>query len=202
VGGPPFEAVELSLVEGSTLALHTDGLLARGETWAVDAGRERLRRALEGAGPLDARCRNVVDALVPARPYDDVALLMARTKRLGTEQVAAWDLDPDHWGLDELAFTTELVVSELVTNAIRHATGPIRLRLIRERALVCEVLDSGATAPHLRHPRTTDEGGRGLLLVSQLTQRWGTRFVPDGKIIWAEQSLTELAELPVAALLE
>ncbi|GAA2405472.1 SpoIIE family protein phosphatase [Streptomyces coeruleofuscus] len=218
VGGPPFEAVELSLAEGSTLALHTDGLLARGETWAVDAGRERLRRALEGAGPLDARCRNVVDALVPARPYDDVALLMARTKRLGTEQVAAWDLDPDpalvadarrtatrqlsHWGLDELAFTTELVVSELVTNAIRHATGPIRLRLVRERALVCEVLDSGATAPHLRHPRTTDEGGRGLLLVSQLTQRWGTRFVPDGKIIWAEQSLTELAELPVAALLE
>ncbi|MYS95083.1 MULTISPECIES: SpoIIE family protein phosphatase [Streptomyces] len=218
VGGPPFEAVELSLAEGSTLALHTDGLLARAETWAVDAGRERLRGALEGAGPLEAHCRNVVDALVPARPYDDVALLMARTKRLGTEQVAAWDLDPDpalvadarrmatrqlaRWGLQELAFTTELVVSELVTNAIRHATGPIRLRLIRERALVCEVFDSGATAPHLRHPRTTDEGGRGLLLVSQLTQRWGTRFVPDGKIIWAEQSLTELAELPVAALLE
>ncbi|WP_338776175.1 SpoIIE family protein phosphatase [Streptomyces sp. DG1A-41] len=218
VGGPPFEAVELSLVEGSTLALHTDGLLARAEIWAVDAGRDRLRRALEGAGPLEARCRAVVDALVPARPYDDVALLMARTKRLGTEQVAAWDLDPDpalvadarrtatrqlaRWGLDELAFTTELVVSELVTNAIRHATGPIRLRLIRERALLCEVFDSGATAPHLRHPRTTDEGGRGLLLVSQLTQRWGTRFVPDGKVIWAEQSLTERAELPVAALLE
>jgi PAS domain S-box-containing protein len=218
VGGPPFEAVELSLAEGSTLALHTDGLLARAETWAVDAGRERLRGALQGAGPLEAHCRNVVDALVPARPYDDVALLMARTKRLGTEQVAAWDLDPDpalvadarrratrqlaRWGLEELAFTTELVVSELVTNAIRHAGGPIRLRLIRERALVCEVFDSGATAPHLRHPRTTDEGGRGLLLVSQLTQRWGTRFVPDGKIIWAEQSLTELAELPVAALVE
>ncbi|MER7407384.1 SpoIIE family protein phosphatase [Streptomyces sp. NPDC000070] len=218
VGGPPFEAVELSLAEGSTLALHTDGLLARAETWAVDAGRERLRRALEGAGPLEAHCRNVVDALVPARPYDDVALLMARTKRLGTEQVAAWHLDPDpalvadarrratrqlaRWGLDGLAFTTELVVSELVTNAIRHATGPIRLRLIRERALVCEVFDSGATAPHLRHPRTTDEGGRGLLLVSQLTQRWGSRFVPEGKIIWAEQSLAELAEVPAAALLE
>jgi anti-sigma regulatory factor (Ser/Thr protein kinase) len=150
----------------------------------------------------------VVDALVPARPYDDVALLMARTKRLGTGQVAAWELPSDpavvadarrtatrqlaHWGLDELAFTTELVVSELVTNAIRYATGSIRLRLIRERALVCEVLDGGATAPHLRHPRTTDEGGRGLLLVSQLTQRWGTRFVPEGKVIWAEQALTDL----------
>ncbi|MGX5208202.1 SpoIIE family protein phosphatase [Streptomyces violaceus] len=210
VGGPPFEAVELSLAEDSTLALHTDGLLARGETWAVDTGRERLRRALEQAGPLESYCLTVVDALVPARPYDDVALLMARTKRLGTEQVAAWDLPSDpavvadarrtatrqlaHWGLDELVFTTELVVSELVTNAIRYATGSIRLRLIRERALVCEVFDGGATAPHLRHPRTTDEGGRGLLLVSQLTQRWGTRFVADGKIIWAEQSLTDLTE--------
>lgn len=210
VGGPPFEAVELPLAEGSTLALHTDGLLARGEIWAVDAGRERLRRALEQAGPLESHCRAVVDALVPARPYDDVALLMARTQRLGSEQVAAWELPSDpavvadarrratrqlaHWGLDELAFTTELVVSELVTNAMRYATGSIRLRLIRERALVCEVLDGGATAPHLRHPRTTDEGGRGLLLVSQLTQRWGTRFLPEGKIIWAEQSLTDLPE--------
>ncbi|WP_298562472.1 SpoIIE family protein phosphatase [Streptomyces luteogriseus] len=210
VGGPPFEVVELPLAEGSTLALHTDGLLARGETWAVDAGRERLRRALERAGPLESHCRSVVDALVPDRPYDDVALLMARTKRLGTGQVAAWELPSDpavvadarrtatrqlaHWGLEELAFTTELVVSELVTNAIRYATGSIRLRLIRERALVCEVLDGGATAPHLRHPRTTDEGGRGLLLVSQLTQRWGTRFVTEGKIIWAEQALTDLPE--------
>ncbi|MFI8169531.1 SpoIIE family protein phosphatase [Streptomyces sp. NPDC085931] len=210
VGGPPFEAVELTLPEGSTLALHTDGLLARGETWAVDAGRERLRRALEQAGPLDTHCRTVVDALVPARPYDDVALLMARTKRLGSGQVAAWELPSDpavvaearrtatrqlaRWGLDELVFTTELVVSELVTNAIRYSSGPIRLRLIRERALVCEVFDSGATAPHLRHPRTTDEGGRGLLLVSQLTQRWGTRFIPEGKIIWAEQPLTPAAE--------
>jgi PAS domain S-box-containing protein len=207
-GGAPFESVELALVAGSTLALHTDGLLAHGDDWALDTDRERLRRALaERAASLDLRCRTVVDALVPARPHDDVALLMARTKVLGAEQVADWDLPADpavvaearktatrqlaEWGLDELVFTTELVVSELVTNAIRHATAPIRLRLIRERALICEVFDSGATAPHLRHPRTTDEGGRGLLLVSQFTQRWGTRFVPEGKIIWAEQSLTE-----------
>ena len=208
--GPPFEAVELVLAEGSTLALHTDGLLARedGEDWALDADRERLRRALERVAPsLDLRCRAVVDALVPARPYDDVALLMAHTRLLGADQVADWDLPADpavvadarkeaarqlaEWGLEELAFTTELVVSELVTNAIRYAEGPIRLRLIRERALICEVSDGGATAPHLRHPRTTDEGGRGLLLVSQFTQRWGTRFVPEGKVIWAEQSLED-----------
>jgi PAS domain S-box-containing protein len=207
-GGLPFEAVELALAAGSTLALHTDGLLARGEGWTVEADRDRLRRALERVAPsLDLRCRTVVDALVPDRPYDDVALLMARTRLLGEDQVADWDLPADpafvadarkeatrqltEWGLEELAFTTELVVSELVTNAIRHAEGPIRLRLIRDSALICEVSDGGATAPHLRHPRTTDEGGRGLLLVSQFTQRWGTRFVPEGKVIWAEQSLTK-----------
>ncbi|GLP64061.1 hypothetical protein TUSST3_06810 [Streptomyces sp. TUS-ST3] len=208
VGGPPFESVELALAAGSTLALHTDGLLARGEEWAVDTGRDRLRLALERHAPsLELRCRAVVDALAPARPHDDVALLMARTRLLGPDQVADWDVPVDparvaearktasrqltEWGLEEFAFTTELVVSELVTNAIRHAVGPIRLRLIRERSLVCEVFDSGDTAPHLRHPRTTDEGGRGLLLVSQFAQRWGTRFVPEGKIIWAEQSLED-----------
>ncbi|MFC8373933.1 SpoIIE family protein phosphatase [Streptomyces sp. NPDC057239] len=213
VGGPPFEAVELALAEGSTLALHTDGLLAGGKPSSDGrpspggTDRERLRQALRGAATaLEPSCRAVVDMLVPARPYDDVALLMARTKRLDPGRIAAWDLPADpavvaearrtstrqlaRWGLDELVFTTELVVSELVTNAIRHAGGPVRLRLIHERALVCEVFDGGATAPHLRHPRAMDEGGRGLLLVSQLAQRWGTRFVPDGKIIWAEQSLT------------
>ncbi|MFF9815684.1 SpoIIE family protein phosphatase [Streptomyces sp. NPDC014006] len=205
-GGPPFESVEMVLPEGSTLALHTDGLLAEGRHRAGQTDRSRLRQALRQAAPsLDVRCGALVDALAPIRPHDDVALLMARTKRLSGRQVAGWELPRDpaavadarrtacrqltDWGLDELAFTTELVVSELVTNAIRYAAGPIRLRLIRERALVCEVFDGGATAPHLRHPRATDEGGRGLLLVSQLTQRWGTRFVPDGKIIWAEQPL-------------
>ncbi|MFF5188617.1 SpoIIE family protein phosphatase [Streptomyces sp. NPDC000345] len=209
-GGPPFESVETVLPEGSTLALHTDGLLAQGEEWALDTDRTRLRQALERrADTLDLRCQAVIDALVPARPFDDVALLMARTRRLSADRVAEWELPADpaavsearrtasrrltEWGLAELSFTTELVVSELVTNAIRYAAGPIRLRLIRERTLVCEVFDGGATAPHLRHPRTTDEGGRGLLLVSQVTQRWGTRFLPEGKIIWAEQSVTDPA---------
>ncbi|MEU1179011.1 SpoIIE family protein phosphatase [Streptomyces sp. NPDC005820] len=208
LGGPPFESAQLTLPEGSTLALHTDGLLAQGAEWALDTDRARLRRALERpAAGLDLACRTVIDALVPARPYDDVALLMARTRRLSPDRVADWELPADpaavaearrtasrrlaEWGLPELSFTTELVVSELVTNAIRYATGPIRLRLIRERSLVCEVFDGGATAPHLRHPRTTDEGGRGLLLVSQVTERWGTRFLGEGKIIWAEQSLSD-----------
>ncbi|MFJ7042018.1 SpoIIE family protein phosphatase [Streptomyces sp. NPDC101112] len=201
VDGQPFEAVELELPEGTVIALHTDGLLA-------EATPDALCRALARPEPsLDRRAQRVLDALAPARPTDDVALLLARTRRLPGHRVASWEIPADPalvaearkttarqlgvWGLDELAFTTELVVSELVTNAIRHAAGPIRLRLILERTLICEVFDGGPTAPHLRHPRTTDEGGRGLFLIAQFTQRWGTRFLPDGKVIWAEQSLAD-----------
>ncbi|MFD3452252.1 SpoIIE family protein phosphatase [Streptomyces sp. NPDC058691] len=219
LGGLPFEAVELTLDEGSVLALYTDGLLASpGNPDAMtlqDTGRERLRAALEGGDlPLDGLCRSVVDELAPARPTDDVALLLARTRSLDTGRVASWDLasDPavvgraremstrqlDSWGLPGLAFTTELVVSELVTNAIRHASGPIRLRLILERALICEVSDASSTSPHLRHPRTLDEGGRGLFLISQFAQRWGTRYTGEGKIIWAEQFLDGQAPGPGA----
>ncbi|MFE2426191.1 SpoIIE family protein phosphatase [Streptomyces sp. NPDC059373] len=209
IGGLPFESIELTLDEGSVIALYTDGLLAgqSREGDYIEVGQQRLRLALEGGElPLDGLCHAVVDSLLPARPIDDAAVLLARTRRLSEDHVATWDLPVDPafvararematerlhtWGLDDLAFTTELVVSELVTNAIRHATGPIQLRLIRERTLICEVSDGASTAPHLRHPRTTDEGGRGLFLIAQFSQRWGTRYHPDGKIIWAEQSLT------------
>jgi anti-sigma regulatory factor (Ser/Thr protein kinase) len=93
------------------------------------------------------------------------------------------------WGLQDAAFTTELLVSELVTNAIRHATGPVELRLLRERALICEVADGTCVSPRLRRAKTMDEGGRGLFLVAQLAQRWGTRYTHSGKVIWAEQPL-------------
>ncbi|MFF8279767.1 SpoIIE family protein phosphatase [Streptomyces lateritius] len=202
LGGLPFESVDLPLEEGSVLAFYTDGLIA-----APGAGKEGLRRSLtERELPLDQLCRRIVDELAPSRPYtDDAALLMVRTRRLAASHVAAWDLPADPavvararlmaarqlgtWGLEELAFTTELVVSELVTNAIRHAAGPIRLRLILERTLICEVFDASSTSPHLRHARTTDEGGRGLFLISQFTRRWGTRYTAEGKVIWAEQPL-------------
>ncbi|MEU1536317.1 ATP-binding protein [Streptomyces fagopyri] len=90
------------------------------------------------------------------------------------------------WRLGELAFTTELVVSELVTNAIRYGRPPIQLRMIRDSVLICEVSDSSSTAPHMRRARTFDEGGRGLLLVAPFAERWGTRHLPGGKSIWAE----------------
>ncbi|WP_330350889.1 SpoIIE family protein phosphatase [Streptomyces sp. NBC_00582] len=205
LGGMPFETAELELAEGSQLVLYTDGLI-EDRLQDIDVGLDRLRKVLACAerAPEDT-CEAVVDALLPARPTDDVALLVARTRALGPEHVAQWELPSDPavvahsraavtdqlaaWGLEDMAFTTELIASELVTNAIRHATGPVQLRLLRDRTLICEVSDGSGTSPRLRRARTEDEGGRGLFLVAQLTERWGTRYTSTGKIIWTEQPL-------------
>ncbi|MGW1375501.1 SpoIIE family protein phosphatase [Streptomyces sp. NPDC002446] len=211
VGGLPFESVELDVAEGSVLALYTDGLLS-GAAAAPGAhhGRQRLQHALAAPNlTLDQLCSHVIDGLVSTQPQDDAALLLAETCALDADRCAVWDLPADpaivararadaagqlaRWGLTELAFTTELVVSELVTNAIRHATGPVQLRLILGQALICEVSDGSSTSPYLRHPRTTDEGGRGLFLISQFTGRWGTRYTTTGKVIWTEQPRTAQA---------
>jgi PAS domain S-box-containing protein len=205
LGGLPFEAAEIELPEGSLLTLYTDGLVeARGRD--IDEGLDALREVLaRPASSLESTCDTVLRTLLPDRAADDVALLMARTRALDAAHVATWDVPPDPsavaetrrntcrqlaaWNLDEAAFVTELVVSELVTNAIRYGGAPIQLRLIRDRNLICEVSDASNTAPHLRRARTFDEGGRGLLLVAQLTQGWGTRQTYIGKTIWAEQAL-------------
>jgi serine phosphatase RsbU (regulator of sigma subunit)/PAS domain-containing protein len=207
IGGLPFEATELELPEGSLLALYTDGLVTSRER-DVDQGIAELQRILNhSATSLEALCDTVMDTMLPDRRTDDAALLLARTHALARHHVADWDVEPDHaqvprarkfavdqvdaWGLEEAAFVTELVVSELVTNAIRYGEPPIRLRLIRDTALICEVSDASNTAPHLRRARAFDEGGRGLLLVAQLTQGWGTRHTTNGKTIWCAQTLPQ-----------
>ncbi|GAA3013687.1 hypothetical protein GCM10020229_26210 [Kitasatospora albolonga] len=93
------------------------------------------------------------------------------------------------WGLAQLTDFAELMVSELVTNALLHAEAPRRLRLFRDRTLTVEVADSGGQAPRLRTAAEQDEGGRGMHLVSELAHRWGTRQTKDGKVVWAELEL-------------
>ncbi|MFJ3230877.1 SpoIIE family protein phosphatase [Streptomyces sp. NPDC086787] len=209
LGGPPFESVEIELGEGSVLSLYTDGLVKSPDR-DTDTGHRLLHEALAAhSASLDETCDRILRTLLPpGGAPDDVALLLARTKGLPASRVTTWDIpgDPAHvaslrkrvgeqldtWGLDLARFTTELVVSELVTNALRYGSHPMRLRLIHDvTTLICEVSDTSHTAPHLRRAKTWDEGGRGLLLVAQLTQRWGTRHTPEGKTIWSEISLHE-----------
>ncbi|WP_181809673.1 ATP-binding SpoIIE family protein phosphatase, partial [Streptomyces shenzhenensis] len=205
LGGLPFESAEVELAEGSLLALYTDGLVETADR-DIEVGLGLLRRALaDPAAPLEETCDHVLRTVLTDRPADDIVLLLARTSALDTAKVRTWQL-PQHpsavagarkmacrqlaaWNLTDAAFATELIVSELVTNAVRYGDGPIALRLIRDAALICEVSDGSNTAPHLRRARVYDEGGRGLLLVAQMAERWGSRQTPAGKTIWAEQRL-------------
>ncbi|MFJ3235299.1 SpoIIE family protein phosphatase [Streptomyces sp. NPDC086787] len=201
--GLPFDTWETHLPEGTLIALYSEGLVRLPDE---DAGVTRLGHILaqQHAGTKEA-CDAVIYSQLSGRAPEDVTLLLARTCVLRDDQVASWTFPSDpaivatartltdrqltNWGLSDLAFTTELIVSELVTNAIRYAPGTIQVRLIRDSTLICEVTDGSSAAPHLRHPRTTDEGGRGLLLVAQFTERWGTRHTDRGKTIWTEQPL-------------
>ncbi|MEU9846439.1 SpoIIE family protein phosphatase [Streptomyces sp. NPDC047985] len=209
IGGMPFEATEFHVPEGSRLVFFTDGLVEhRGRD--IDAGLELLRDTLVGRDRTPGEtCDDVLEAMLPDPPTDDVVLLVARTRVLDPDQVAQWDVATDpaavagvrrnvaEWladrGLDEEAFTTELILSELVTNAVRYGTGPIEVRLLHDRSLICEVSDTSNTSPHLRYAATTDEGGRGLFLVAQIAERWGTRYTETGKVIWSEQTVGEQA---------
>ncbi|HEY6478711.1 MAG TPA: SpoIIE family protein phosphatase [Streptosporangiaceae bacterium] len=211
VGGLPFEEREIQLPEGSLLVMFTDGVIESRER-DLDAGLKVMRQLLSdlhrrpgGPPSLDRVCGDLMDALITETSTDDAAVLAARTCALPPGHVASWDLPADsaivceararavrqleRWGLEELSFTTELLVSELVTNAIRHAHPPIQLRMILDTTLTCEVSDATVAAPRHRRADRYDEGGRGLMLVARLASRWGTRYTPDGKTIWAQQRL-------------
>ncbi|MFD8733809.1 SpoIIE family protein phosphatase [Streptomyces sp. NPDC059618] len=213
--GPPlgrglakYDSAEFEVPEGSVLLLSNSALLRA----VSDDPQEQLDRAGEALRPthrpLQEICDEVLYKLAPEEPDNDAVLLLARTRALGPGQVASWTL-PNHpasvseararteramtaWGLEQQAFTVTLVVSELVTNAVRYSDGPIEVRLILDgQVLVCEVTDDSSTVPHLRHAEEVDEGGRGLYLTWQVSRRWGTRPENRGKTIWAEVALGE-----------
>lgn len=219
VGTPPFDTIETELPVDCLLALYTDGLVEnmdRDLSAGTDRLAEQLSRfasdtptAQADAADLDALCATVTSALLPAHGAlaDDAALLLARPQPLEPRNIAEWPLAAEPkaagqarnlvraqltaWDLanEDLIATTELLVSELIGNVVRHATAPVRLRMLRSSALICEVSDGSPTTPHIRHTSETDEGGRGLRLVSALSQRWGTRHTRTGKSIWTEQAL-------------
>ncbi|GAA2494159.1 SpoIIE family protein phosphatase/ATP-binding protein [Streptomyces gobitricini] len=219
LGNLPFETAELQLAEGTRLVLYTDGLIEHRER-DLDTGLRVLRETLSGHPDRtpEETCRAVFSAMLPPHRRDDIALLVARTNLLDRARVADWDVPPDpsavarvraacgrqleQWGLEDIGFSTELMLSELITNAIRYGSEPIHVRMLYERCLICEVSDGSSTSPHLRRAATTDEGGRGLFLVSQFAERWGTRYTPTGKVMWTEQSPAAGPRQPVELMLD
>ncbi|MEV6761579.1 SpoIIE family protein phosphatase [Streptomyces sp. NPDC051105] len=210
VGGIDFEAVELDAPAGATLLLYTDGLVESRlrDVWTgIEQLRERLAATAQLTGPdrpppLEALCDEVLDMLGPGDRDDDIALLAARFDGIAPSDVAYWTFDPEvgspgrarrltrqalaGWGLEELTDTAELLVSEIVTNAVRHASRPISLRLLRTDVLRCEVGDDVPQLPRLRRASPEEEHGRGLFLVNRLARRWGTTRLGTGKNVWFE----------------
>ncbi|GAA4075248.1 ATP-binding SpoIIE family protein phosphatase [Actinomadura miaoliensis] len=211
---PPIDTASVNLPDGSLLVLYTDGLVEAADR-DIDKGMAQLARTLSAtarngaAASLETVCDTLTAAFIPPshRAGDDAALLLVRTHRLAPDNIASWALPEDPkaagqarelvrrqlaaWDLSDLLMTTELLVSELVGNVIRHAKGPLRVRLLRSRTLICEVSDGSLTTPLIRRSAPTDEGGRGLQLVAALAQRWGTRYTCSGKTIWTEQSIPD-----------
>ncbi|HET6860222.1 MAG TPA: SpoIIE family protein phosphatase [Streptomyces sp.] len=210
VGGVDFEAVELDAPAGATLLLYTDGLVESRlrDVWTgIEQLRERLAATAQLTGPdhpppLEALCDEVLDMLGPGDRDDDIALLAARFDGIAPSDVAYWFLEPEEqapgrarrlarraltrWGLEELSDSMELLVSEVVTNAVRYAERPVTLRLLRTDVLRCEVGDDSPQLPRQRKARDTDEGGRGLFLVNRLAKRWGATRLSSGKVVWFE----------------
>jgi serine phosphatase RsbU (regulator of sigma subunit) len=210
VAEPPFEVVDLPVPPDGLLVLYTDGLIESAGC-DVDSGMNRLAELL-GSLPrqdLNQLSNSLTQALMPADGdnSDDAALLVVRVQATDPDSIATWSLPESPqaasaartyvretlaaWCLDDMAMTTEMLASELVANVVRHAKGPMRLRLLRSQSLVCEVFDGSLTTPRIRRASWADEGGRGLQLIAALSDRWGTRYMTTGKCIWTEQSLPE-----------
>ncbi|MFE5759421.1 SpoIIE family protein phosphatase [Streptomyces massasporeus] len=202
----PFDVYTVGVPPGSMLALYTDGLV-EDRALSIDEGIDRLSDIVSTVHPWDSlqqTARQIVSTLAPAPQRDDVTLLLARMIGYRKEDTATWRLPArsdapararehvaallERWGTrDVTRDNTLLLVSELVTNAVRFAEGPVTVRLIRAgHGLLCEVGDSGNGRPRLRRGDLLDNGGRGLSIVHRLTTRWGVRWTDTGKVVWAE----------------
>ncbi|MFJ5613022.1 SpoIIE family protein phosphatase [Streptomyces sp. NPDC093221] len=207
VGGVPFEVVEMTVQPGATLVLYTDGLV-ESRSRDVWGGIELLRKQLHDAAsivsppPLEPLCDESLKILEPGDRDDDIALLAARFDGISPSDVAYWFLEPHpqspgrarrlirqalhRWDLDDQSDAAELLVSEIVTNAVRYAERPITLRLLHTDVLRCEVGDDALPLPQMRHAALDDENGRGLFLVNHQAQRWGATRLGAGKVVWFE----------------
>ncbi|MEU1875674.1 SpoIIE family protein phosphatase [Streptosporangium sp. NPDC020072] len=205
IGNEPFERRELVLPHDSILAFYTDGLVESRDR-DIDEGIGMLRDLLTGGRhDLEELCDLTIGAQRPGHERDDIALLLARVRELDEDDVVDLLLPPDprsagqarafvratlaEWRLEAIVDNVELMVSELVANAVEHGSGSVGLRMLRGPTLVCEVSDRSTVLPSMRDAGSDDDTGRGLHLVNWLAHRWGSRTTAKGKVVWVEQRL-------------
>ncbi|MFE7561119.1 SpoIIE family protein phosphatase [Kitasatospora sp. NPDC057500] len=205
VGGVPFVAKTIDVSDGSMLVLCTDGLVeVRGGD--IGAGLAALcGNLIDPTQSPEQACDVVLERLHSDDRKDDVALLVARFDGVAPSEVATWDLTVDQrevgraralvreqlaaWHLESLSDTVVLLVSELVTNAVRVARDRVQLQLIRVDKLLVEVSDDNHNLPSLEPAEQLGETGRGLTLVTKLADHWGTARKAVGKVVWFELPL-------------
>jgi anti-sigma regulatory factor (Ser/Thr protein kinase) len=215
VGGMPFGHCVATLPPNSVVAFYSDGVVERRDR-DLDEGIAILRGALSSALETTSDLEVVADLLLrdmlpgAGQHEDDVTLLLVRTpahqghratlditrepsavpntRHFVQAKLTEWEVD------DDLAHTAVLLATELVTNAVRHGLGEIRMRLRRAcHALYIEVDDDGSALPDRRQADDDDEGGRGLQLVDALSEAWGARPLDHGKSVWCAMKLPSQA---------
>lgn len=222
----PYEVTRMQVPPGVVLAFCTtdqsDSGTGAGTGHTGTAGPDEvvaglLEQAARQTLPLERVCEDVANRLGDVRPDAGAALLLSRLERLPADRIAAWDLPLDprsagrarelaqaqlaEWGMEEAEFTAELAISELIGNTVRHASGPVRLRLLRlDESLIIEVYDGSQSVPHMQPMRLMAEHGRGLLLIGQVAAGWGSHYTTDGKCIWV--ALQPGEETPGAMLVD
>ena len=218
VGNGGVETQRFTVEDGSLFVLYTDGLVESRDR-DITEGLDRLQNAFGPGSPeadLEELCKTSLDGVYSDAQRDDIAVLIAKLRRIPEDQRVCWSLDPEftsvrqarslirdplkRWGLEDLVPITELLVSELVTNAIKYAKGDILLRLVLESdSLVCEVHDPSPALPRVLQVDRDAENGRGLHVVSQLATRWGARRTHAGKVVWCEQTVPASVMEAIAA---
>ena len=155
------------------------------------------------APDLNARPNSRPHAAARLDPRQDVALLAARFDGIPPQNVAYWFLEPHpqtasrarrlvrralrRWHLPELIDATELLVSEVVTNAVRHASSAPRIEAhLGPDSVRVAVYDADPRLPERREPDVGRPGGRGLHLLDQIASRWAAEPSGSGKVVWFE----------------
>jgi PAS domain S-box-containing protein len=227
LGDIPHEQTTVPVTAGATLVLYTDGLVERRKcdidqriAFLADETHVVFSRGpCSGEPDLEKAADQILASLRPGtgEPPDDVTLLLVRIPAAPLFSITStWPAEPasvgvardyvsdtlTRWRQQHQIHIACLLVSEIVTNAVRHAHAPVEMRLyLTARQIIAEITDDSAGLPQRRLPDTDDENGRGLILVDGLSDSWGARPTDTGKTVWftlAADPVDETSATPAA----